>query len=234
MGISTQEINIQATDGSGSFMAYVAKPEAGTGPAVVVIQEIFGVNKDVRSKVEGWAKKGYVAIAPDLFWRQEPGVQLTDGSEAEWQKAFQLYQGFNVDSGVADLHATIAAVRGHSTGKVGTVGYCLGGLLAYLCATRTDATANVGYYGVGIEGRLAEAGSIKGPLMLHVAVEDKFVDKAAQAKLKDGLATNGHVTILDYEGQDHAFTRLNGQHYDEAAATLANARTEGFFAGALR
>jgi carboxymethylenebutenolidase len=225
---------ISATDGSGALGAYVAKPKSGSGPAIIVIQEIFGVNADVRSKCDAWAEKGYVAIAPDLFWRQEPGVQLTDQTEAEWQKAFQLYQGFNVDKGVEDLTATIAFARGVSSGKVGAVGYCLGGLLAYLIATRTDADAAVGYYGVGIDGRLDEAKAIQKPLMLHIAVEDKFVDKNAQAKIHAGLAATAGVTVLDYPGLDHAFTRKGGQHFDAAGAILADARTEGFFAAALR
>lgn len=228
------EISIAATDGSGAFSAYVAQPDGTPRAAVVVIQEIFGVNADVRAKCDGWAAKGYIGIAPDLFWRQEPGVQLTDRSEAEWQKAFQLYQGFGIDTGIDDLKATVAAARGMGAARVGTVGYCLGGLLAYLMATRSDADANVGFYGVGIEGRLAEATAIRAPLLLHVATADKFVDAAAQAQIHAGLAGVRHVTVLDYEGQDHAFTRLGGQHYDETAATLANARTEGFFAGVLR
>jgi carboxymethylenebutenolidase len=227
-------ITLKASDGTGSFSAYLAKPASGNGPAIVVIQEIFGVNKDVRQKCDDWAAKGYVALAPDLFWRQEPGIELTDQSDAEWQKAFSLYQGFDVALGIADLAVTIAAARAQSTGKVGTVGYCLGGLLAYLCATRTDADANVGYYGVGIDGKLEEAAKISKPLMLHVAGADKFVDAEAQARLHAGLDSNRFTTVLDYPGLEHAFTRLRGQHYDEAGATLANARTEGFFAASLK
>jgi carboxymethylenebutenolidase len=227
-------ITIAATDGTGSFGAYVAKPANGSGPAIVVIQEIFGVNADVRAKCDAWADNGYVALAPDLFWRQEPGVQLTDKSEAEWQKAFQLYQGFAIDSGIEDLKATVGAARSHSTGKVGTVGYCLGGLLAYLMATRSDADANVGYYGVGIEGRLDEAAAVRAPLMLHIATADAYVAPEAQAQIHAALDGKPHMTVLDYAGLDHAFTRIGGQHYDEAGSTLANARTEGFFAAALR
>jgi len=229
-----EEIRIEAQDGSGVFMAYCAAPPGGRGPAIIVIQEIFGVNADVRAKCDHWASLGYVALAPDLFWRQQPGIQLTDQSEAEWARAFELYQGFSVDKGIEDLKATIAAARARSTGKVGAVGYCLGGLLAYLCATRTDADAAVGYYGVGIDGRLDEKARIARPLMLHIAVEDKFVDKAAQATVHAGLDGQPGVSLFDYAGQDHAFARINGQHYDADAARLANGRTEGFFAAALR
>lgn len=231
-----RDITISALDGSGPFSAYLAEPASGTGPGVVVIQEIFGVNADVRSKCDAWAAKGYVALAPDLFWRQEPGVQLTDQTDAEWAKAFELYKGFDVDKGVEDLTATIAALRAQPgcSGKIGTVGYCLGGLLAYLLATRSNADANVGYYGVGIDGKLNESHAIAKPLMLHIAQEDKFVDKDAQAAIHAELGKNHHVTLHDYAGQEHAFSRAGGQHYDKASADLANQRTEAFFAGHLR
>jgi carboxymethylenebutenolidase len=228
--MSGSEIQIKANDG-GTFSAYVARPKAAKAPGVVVIQEIFGVNKNIREIADGLAEQGYIAIAPDLFWRQEPGIQLTDQSEAEWKRAFELYQGFNVDKGVDDIAATIKALRadaGHN-GKVGAVGYCLGGFLAYLTATRTDADASVGYYGVAIESKLDEAKNIKGTLLLHVAAKDQFVPPPAQEAIKAGLGGNPKVAIHVYEGQDHAFARPGGQHYDKAAADLANQRTRDFF-----
>lgn len=226
-----QQITIKASDGAGTFAGYLATPASGKGPGIIVIQEIFGVNADVRAKCDTWAEKGYFALAPDLFWRQEPGIQLTDQSEAEWAKAFELFKGFSSEKGVQDLSATIATLRAlpGSSGKIGTVGYCLGGLLAYLCATRTTADANVGYYGVGIDGKLEEAAKITKPLMMHIAEEDKFVDKTAQKTIHDGLGKLPLVTLHDYAGQDHAFSRLGGQHYNKAAADLANSRTEAFF-----
>src|SRR5690242_348079 len=137
------DIKIKAKDG-GTFSAY----QAGSGrPGIVLIQEIFGVNKVMRDLADGFAAQGYTVMCPDLFWRQEPGIQITDKTQEEWNKAFSLYQGFNVEKGVDDLKATLAALRKHQacTGKVGSVGYCLGGKLAYLMGTRTDADANVGY-----------------------------------------------------------------------------------------
>ena len=162
---------INSSDG-GEFGLYVEKPSGGGATGVVVcIQEIFGVNHAMRDIAKLWADQGYIAISPDLFWRQEPRVDITDGSEEEWQKAFSLYQGFDVEKGIDDLKSTIAHARAMdgSNGKVGTVGFCLGGKLAYLTATRTDADANVGYYGVGIEELLDEAGNISAPLVLHIA-----------------------------------------------------------------
>ncbi|MEZ5667986.1 MAG: dienelactone hydrolase family protein [Alphaproteobacteria bacterium] len=225
-------ITIDASDGSGSFKAFVARPADGGGPAVIAIQEIFGINQVMRDICADLAEQGYIAVCPDLFWRQEPGIELTDRTEAEWGRAFQLYQGFDEAKGVDDLKATIAAARAlqGASGAVGTVGYCLGGKLAYLCATRTDADCNVGYYGVGIEAALGEAGHIHRPLMLHIAEKDQFCPPEAQAQIKEALAKVKHVSIHSYAGMDHAFARPGGAHYDEDAAETANRRTREFFA----
>ena len=170
------------TTKDGSFSAYVARPGKPSAPAVVVIQEIFGVNQVMRDSTDGLAGQGYLAICPDLFWRIEPGIDITDRSEAEWKRAFELFNAFDVEAGVGDIQATIKHIRGDSgcNGKVGAVGFCLGGLLAFLTATRTDADAAVSYYGVGIENRVAEAEKLTHPLLMHIAEEDQFVPKAAQ------------------------------------------------------
>ena len=224
------DVTIRAADG-GSFSAYLATPSVGRGPGLVVIQEIFGVNEVMRDLSDGFARQGHVVLCPDLFWRQEPGIQITDKTDAEWQRAFSLYKGFNEAKGVDDLKATLAHLRQlpACTGKVGSVGYCLGGKLAYLMATRSDADASVGYYGVGIEGALDEAKSIKKPLLLHIAEKDQFCPPDAQAKVKGALKSNPHVSIHSYPGMDHAFARVGGQHYDKAAADSANQRTADFF-----
>jgi len=223
------DITIDGPDGQ--FMAYRADPAGGSGPAIVVIQEIFGVNKVMRDICDWWAGQGYIAVCPDIFWRQEPGIQLTDQSEAEWQRAFELYQGFDEAKGIEDIQATINTIRNDaaSSGKVGSVGFCLGGKLAYLCGTRTDADANIGYYGVGIENALDEAGNISKPTMLHIAEEDGFCPKEAQAQIHVGLDSHAQVTIHDYAGVDHAFAREGGEHFDAAAAQTANDRSAAFF-----
>jgi len=224
------DIQIAARDG-GSFSGYLAKPASGSGPGIVVIQEIFGVNQVMRGITDALAKQGYLALCPDLFWRQEPGIQITDKTEAEWQRAFQLFNGFNVDLGVEDLKATLDTLRKTPgcSGKVGTVGYCLGGKLAFLMATRSSADCNVSYYGVGLDGILGEASKITKPTLLHIAENDKFVPPEAQKKVKDGLAGNAHVTIHSYPGMDHAFAREGGQHWNAQAAGLANQRSADFF-----
>jgi carboxymethylenebutenolidase len=228
------ETSIKTPDGS--FSAYVAAPKnlaAGKkAPGILIIQEIFGVNKVMRDLCDGFAARGYVALCADLFWRQEPGIQITDKSEAEWKRAFELYQGFNEAKGVQDLIASLDHLRKlpNCSGKAGSVGYCLGGRLAYLMATRSNADANVGYYGVGIENALNEASAITKPLLLHIAAEDQFVPKDAQAKIKEALARNSAVTIHVYPGCDHAFARVGGAHWNADAAKRANDRTAAFFA----
>jgi carboxymethylenebutenolidase len=228
-----QEIRLSASDGSGDFAAYLATPTTANGAAIIVIQEIFGVNPDLRAKCDAWAAQGYVALSPDLFWRQEVNVQITPKSDADWQRAFTFYQGFNVDTGIEDLKVALAAARAMGCAKVGTVGFCLGGLLVYLCATRTDADANVSYYGVGIEKKLDEARHIHAPLMLHIAMADEYVLPEAQAQIHAGLSDNRQVVLHDYADQKHAFSRTGGDHYHEASARLANERTAALFAKAL-
>ena len=215
----------------GSFSAYVARPEQSKAPAVVAIQEIFGVNAVMRQVCDDLAAKGFLAICPDLFWRLEPEVELTDKTQADWGKALDLMGRFDVDKGVEDIRATIDVIRRDPgcSGKVGAVGYCLGGRLAYLTATRTDSDASVGYYGVGIENYLGEAELLAGPLMLHIAGEDGFVPKDAQSRIVSALKDHPQVTIHTYAGRDHAFARPGGEHYDAEDAALANRRTDAFF-----
>lgn len=223
--------DITITTADGNFGGYLATPSGGRGPGIVVIQEIFGVNKVMRDIADGFAARGYFALAPDLFWRIEPGVQLTDKSDAEWKRAFDLMNKFEPDLGVGDIQASINYLRrlDGCTGKVGAVGYCLGGLLAYLTATRTDADASVGYYGVNIDQKLDEAKNVKNPLMLHIAEKDQFVKSEAQKKIADALESKPHVTLHFYPQMDHAFAREGGAHYDKACADLANGRTSTFF-----
>lgn len=216
---------------SGAFKAYVSEPPGGAKAGLLVIQEIFGVNAVMRAMCDAWAAAGYTAVCPDLFWRMEPGVQLSDASEADWKRALDFFKAFDVDSGVEDLGATLAHMRSAlGLQRVGVVGYCLGGLMAYLCACRTDADASVSYYGVGIEKRLEEAAKLARPLLLHVAGRDAFVPQAAQSALQAGLGSHPQITLHVYPEQEHAFARLGGQHFDAAAAERANSRTAAFFA----
>ncbi|HTO42341.1 MAG TPA: dienelactone hydrolase family protein [Rhizomicrobium sp.] len=222
--------DITLTGPDGDFSAYLSAPSAGTGPGVVVIQEIFGVNAVMRGVADALAARGYFALCPDLFWRLEPGVQLTDKTKPEWDRAFALLNAFDIGAGVRDIQATITHLRAMQgcTGKVGALGYCLGGQLAYLTATRTDSDASVSYYGVNIQTALNEASKLQAPLMLHIAGKDQFVSKDAQTQIHEALKNNPLVTIHAYPEMDHAFARVGGAHYDKACADLANGRTATF------
>jgi carboxymethylenebutenolidase len=222
---------IQIDTGDGMMNAYVATPPTGHGPGLVVIQEIFGVNQVMRDLTDGYAAQGFVAICPDLFWRLEPGIDITDRTQAEWAKAFQLFNDFDAEMGLADIAHTIGFIRHHRdvNGKVGAVGYCLGGKLAFMTATGTNVDASVSYYGVGLDELLDELPHLHKPLMLHIAGKDEFVKPAAQAKIHTALRGNRLTTAHDYPDDDHAFARIGGQHYRQESADLANSRTLDFF-----
>jgi carboxymethylenebutenolidase len=215
----------------GEFGAYIALPATTPAPGIVVAQEIFGVNQVMRDVCDWLAGEGYVAVCPDLFWRIEPGIQLTDKTEAEWARAFELFNLFEVDKGIEDMKTTLDQLRRHDacTGRAGSVGYCLGGKIAYLMATRSDADCSVGYYGVGLDELLGEADRITRPLLMHMASKDGFVPPEAQEKITAVFTPHDQITLHVYEGQDHAFARPGGEHYDAAAAELANDRTLKFF-----
>src|SRR2546428_9632281 len=221
---------LKSFDG-GEFDAYMAVPASGYGPGIVVLQEIFGVNEYMRTVCDWYAAHGFVAICPDLFWRQEPGIQLTDRSEAEWQRAFALYQGLNEVKAVEDSAAAVEFLRKHPacSGRVGAVGFCLGGNLAWLLSVRFKPDCAVGYYGVSIEKTMNEASNLSCPLMLHIAGRDQYCPPEAQKQIHSALDSNPLVSIHLYADQDHAFGRLGGKHYDAGAADLANLRTLEFF-----
>jgi carboxymethylenebutenolidase len=222
-------VTIKSFDG-GEFDGYLAFPAGGYGPGVVVLQEIFGINKQIRSVADWYAAHGFIALAPDLFWRQQRGVELTDKG-ADWEKAVAFYQGLDEAKAVEDSAASIDFLRAHSacTGRTGAVGFCLGGNLAYLLSVRFKPDCAVGYYGVSIEKSLAEAGNLTTPLLLHIAGKDRFCPPAAQAQIHEALDSNPLVTIYDYQERNHAFGRPEGEHYDASAAELANLRSLEFF-----
>jgi len=229
------DIKIKSLD-EREFSGYYAAPKSNQGPGILVIQEIFGVNAAMRKICDDYAGKGYMAVCPDLFWRQQPGVQLTDKSPAEWDRAFELYKGFDVEAGVRDLLSTLAHIRGMRgcSGKVGTVGYCLGGKLAYLMAARSDADASVSYYGVDLDKMLEEIHDIRMPYLMHIAGLDKFMPPPVRDKILTAIKKNPAITAYVYENADHAFARPEGQNYNKDAAELANSRTTEFFAKNLQ
>lgn len=222
---------IPTLDGEGVIPAYVARPAGEPRGAIIVQQEIFGVDAGIRKKADGWAAKGYLAVAPDTFWRQEPGVELSPYEEAEFQQAIGYMTNHDFDLGIRDIEAVIHWIRREQgVAKVGLVGFCMGGKIAYMAAARTDIDASVGYYGVMIDQMLNEKHAIARPLMLHIPTADHFVPPETQKVIHEGLDDHPRVTIHDYEGLDHGFAAEIGARRDEDGAALADGRTEAFFA----
>ena len=229
------QITVKGQDGT--FAAYIQRPKTSPAPAVIVLQELFGVNADIRKHCDELAEQGFLAVAPDLFWRQEPGVDLTVTSEADWQHGLRLYQAYDRDAGVKDVRDTIDAVRNlpECNGKVALLGYCLGALMVFMTAVRNDGIdAAVWYHGSDTEKYLGEVDGLHAPLLMHLAEEDEFISKAAQAQIKAALAKKPSTAVYSYPGQNHAFSRHNGTHYNAAAAALANGRTSEFLNQQLR
>ena len=221
-------ITVEGQDGA--FNAYIARPKILPAATVVVLQELFGVNADIRKTCEELAEQGFVAVAPDLFWRQEPGVDLSVTSEDDWQHGLRLYQAYDRDAGVRDIRDTLndVAKLPECTGKIAVQGYCLGALMTFLTAVRCRVDAAVAYHGADTEKYLGEADNLRAPLLMHLGEEDEFISKAAQAQIKAALAGKANATVYSYPGQRHAFARHNGTHYNAAAAALANGRTSEF------
>jgi carboxymethylenebutenolidase len=218
-------IEIVAADG-GRFDAYLAIPEAGSGPGLVLIQEIFGVNQHMRDVADLYAAEGYVVLCPDLFWRMEKGIELGQG-DADRQKAFALFQQFDVAKGLDDVTATVKALRAlkQCVGKIGALGFCLGGKLAYLAAAKSGVDCAVSYYGVGIEQSLALAGKIACPMVMHFAEKDQYVPVAAVEQIRQAFGGRPEIEIYVYPGVDHGFNRKTGAHYDKPAAGMAHSRS---------
>lgn len=222
-----QYVSVPVASGA-CFQAYLATSIEGRGPGVVLCQEIFGVNQAMRDVADLLAEEGYTVLVPDLYWRQEPGVEL-GYSEAEFGRAYALYQGFDEALGVDDIRASLKALKALpecTQGELGVVGYCLGGKLAYLAACRLPEVAcAVGYYGVGIEHATSEIEGLQGRLVLHMAEQDQFCPAQARSEIQQALQAKPGVEIYVYPGVDHAFARPNGHHYHKPSALLAHERT---------
>ncbi len=229
--MTTTNTKIPTLSGDDMIPAYISRPEGAPRGAIIVHQEVFGVNKGIRKKADNWAAKGYLAVAPDAFWRQQPDVELDADVKEEFEQAIEFMMNHDFDQGIRDMEAVIHWIRREEgVEKVGFVGFCMGGRVAYAIATRTDIDASVGYYGVMIDQMLGEKNAIANPLMLHIPTADGFVPPEAQAAMHEGLDDHPKVTLHDYDGLDHGFAAEFGSRRDVAAAATADGRTEEFFA----
>ena len=220
-----RDTSITAGDG-GRFGAYLALPKSAKAPGVVIIQEIFGVNDHIREVVDEYAAAGYLALAPDMFWRIEPNVQLGYTPE-EVQKARAYRPKFDLDLGVRDIEATIKAMRAipECDGKVAVVGYCFGGLMAYLTAARTDVLAASCYHGGGIDGFLGEAQAVRCPIQFHFGSKDAAIPAEVWDQVRGAFAGRADAEVFVYEGAQHGFNCTRRASFDPEASKLARART---------
>jgi carboxymethylenebutenolidase len=227
--MKTENVIVPMRDGKmGAYIAYPDKTPAG---AIIAIMEIWGVNDTMRAHAHEFAEAGFVCLVPDLFWRQEPGVELSDRNPAHVEKAFDLYYNFDYDLGVQDMEDTRAYLKTLSAvnGKVGAVGYCLGGKLCYLMCCRTEIDCAVAYYGTYIEHNIREVGNLHRPFVLHMAMKDRWVQKEVNDLLERKLSPNPLVEIHKYPGADHAFARHGGLTYSKPEADRALTLSVDFF-----
>lgn len=223
---------IHSYDGVGKFSVYIAEPDGRPRGAVVVIQEIFGVDTDIRWRCDLLAQKGYLAIAPDLFWRLNPGMELDPDVKSTTKRSVDVVLRFDTDKGVHDVQSTINKAREviGNKAKIALIGYCLGGRMAAFASARTDIDAAVSYYGVQIERMLGERNTIANPLMLHMPEFDEHVGKDIQAQIHAAFDDHPLVTIFEYPGEHHGFACTLGKRRSEATAAIADQRTMDFLA----
>ena len=224
-----QWIEIRAEDG-GTFRGYLAIPAAGRGPGLVLCQEIFGINDYIRDVADYYAEEGYVVLAPDLFWRIKPGIEL-GYSDEDQKQAFELYGKFDTAKGMKDITASVRTLRTReeTVGKVGALGFCLGGRLAFLAAARSGVDCAVSYYGVTIDEYLSEASKINVPMVLHFAAEDQFAPMEKVGKIQAAFADRDNVEIYVYPGVHHAFARPASVHFHKPSALMAHHRSIALF-----
>ncbi|MFO1057371.1 MAG: dienelactone hydrolase family protein [Dongiaceae bacterium] len=220
-------ITVTAADG-GRFQAYCAQPARGSGPGILLLQEIFGVNHHIKAVADYYAEEGYVVLAPDLFWRIEPGVDLGYAGP-DMEKALALLQRFDVGRAVEDITATVAALRAlpACTGKVGALGFCLGGRLAYLAAAHAGVDCAVSYYGGGIDTLLDR--KIAVPMAMHFAGADSHIPMSAVDKVRAAFAGRPEIELYVYPGAQHGFNCSERASFDKPSAQMAHSRTIALF-----
>lgn len=217
-----QHTQLQASDGH-KFDAYIAQPSGEPKAGIVVLQEIFGVNAHIRSIADRFARAGYLAIAPALFDRAQRDVELAYGPD-EAKQGMQIVQRIPLDQTLADIAAAIQYLREHGARKVGVVGFCWGGMLAWVSNTRLHPDATVSYYPGGIQNYIQEKSTC--PTIFHFGLEDSHIPQSVVEQVRHEYPG---FSVFTYEGAEHGFNCDARASYNEAAAKLAQQRTLAHF-----
>jgi carboxymethylenebutenolidase len=220
-------MTVRIPTSDGEFSGYLSLPRKKRGPGLVVLQEIFGVNANMRKVCDFFASRQFTVLAPEMYWRSDPGVEL---AETDFERARAIRGKTDDNKASDDAAAAIDFLRKHEacTGKVGVVGYCWGGLLSFLTATRHKPDAAVGYYGVGIDKKLDLAKNLACPLMLHYAGLDQFAGPEVAKHVRETFKNDARVSVWEYPKAGHAFARPGGAHFEAASADLADMRSLSF------
>jgi carboxymethylenebutenolidase len=231
--MNSRWIDIPAADG-GHFKGYLTLPPRGKGPGILLVQEIFGVNTHIRAVADQWAMDGYTVLAPDIFWRMQPMVDL-GYDDKSFEKGFGFLQKMDFGKAVGDIAATVKALRAlpECKGKVASLGFCMGGLLSYLSAAHAGVDAAVCYYGGSIPDQLGEADNIKVPVLFHFAGADDYIPMAGIEKVKEKFAGRPGTSVYVYPGVNHGFNCWERPAYDQPTAALARGRSLEFLSREL-
>ncbi|MDI2590752.1 dienelactone hydrolase family protein [Pseudomonas sp. 681] len=221
MSVTTQWIEIDSADGK--FGAYLAIPHTRKGPGIVLIQEIFGVNEHIRSVAEQYAADGYLVIAPDLFWRSGPRIEL-GYDEAGWKRAVELMNATDVGKAQTDIKLTLNALKAQPglVGGIAAIGFCFGGMLAYNTAANGLVDVAIAYYGGGIQNQLQRADEIKVPMLMHFGEQDSHIPMDAVKKIAERFENNDGVDIQVYPGAEHGFNCSHRSSYNQRASVEAH------------
>jgi len=228
--IAESQLSITSADGF-TFSAYVATPDSTPPfPAIVLVQEIFGINANIRWTAGRFAAAGFLVVAPDLFWRSASGIELDPTDPQQRARAMELNSAFDSQRGMEDCRQTIEAIRRDRAcnGRVGAVGYCLGGRLAFLLATQGAIDAGVCFYPVAVQPQLKTLPASHVPLLVHLGSEDALCNPDAQQEIKSFVESSQESHVIVYEGVGHGFARLGRAGAAASAADSAESESIEF------
>jgi carboxymethylenebutenolidase len=223
--MANETIGISAGS-DGEFGAYVSSEGSNRKPALIVCSEAFGVNQHMRNVADRFAKHGFLVVVPDLLWRIEPGMEIAY-DEAGLKKGSEVADAFDKELGAADIERSISHIRTRPDydGKVGVLGFCIGGAAAFIAAARYEVNACISYYGKGIENYLDEAPGLHCPIVLHYGGADRFIPESVIEDVRQGLRGIPDIEIYTYPGVDHGFNSDDRKAYNPAVAQTAMERT---------